>query len=675
MLRHFTQNHGMKRFFLLLLLCLTIFGSDSYGQAKNTDSLWAAWNNTQLEDTARLDAIYHFAWQKHLFTNPDSAYFFAEQMLSFAVEKNERIYESDALRLIGVTYLIKGVYVEASDYYHQALNIRVELGDQKRIAASLNDIAGVYQNQGDLETALDYYRKSLAIFTEIQDKSGLARCYNNIASVYDSQGQKDSLLIYFNRSYELNLELEKTMGAAINLMNIGSVYMSQEVYDTAIIYGEKAHQMMLETERKEGIANSLNFLGSVYFNQSKIKEGVPYFEKALDLSKEVGSVLEERQSTFFLHKSYKTLGNYQKALLMHERHVVLVDSMRNKDAANEVIRQKYQYEYMKQAAEDSIKNAEADKIRDAELIAERAENNQRKQLSYFLYTGLGLTVLFGIFIFSRFRVSQRQKELIEKQKLTVEGQNQEILDSIQYAKRIQAAILPSSKSMSAKLKNHFVFYKPKDIVAGDFFWMEEVDDKILFAVADCTGHGVPGAMVSVICNNGLNRSVREDGLSQPAEILNKTREIVISEFEKSEEEVKDGMDIALCTLKGLTLEFAGANNPLWIIRRGSDHVEEIKGDKQPIGKYSHQKQFQNHQIQLQKGDSIYLFSDGFADQFGGENAENGGKKFKSSRFKKLLLSIQQKSMEEQQEALQKAFYEWKGNLDQLDDVCVIGLRI
>jgi serine phosphatase RsbU (regulator of sigma subunit) len=176
-------------------------------------------------------------------------------------------------------------------------------------------------------------------------------------------------------------------------------------------------------------------------------------------------------------------------------------------------------------------------------------------------------------------------------------------------------------------------------------------------------------MVSVVCNNGLNRSVREYGLTDPGEILNKTREIVIAEFEKSEEEVKDGMDIALCSLEGNTLKYAGANNPLWIIRNGE--IIETKADKQPIGKFEELLPYTTHIFELEKGDSIYIFSDGYVDQFGGEK----GKKFKAKAFRELLLSIQGQLMENQKTIIDEAFENWRGDLEQIDDVCVIGVRI
>ena len=298
-----------------------------------------------------------------------------------------------------------------------------------------------------------------------------------------------------------------------------------------------------------------------------------------------------------------------------------------------------------------------------------------------IYVLSALAFLFSIVKWRTRKLKQRQKELevevekatmeISEQKKNLENTHKEITDSIQYAQRIQSAILPPQKLVKEYLSNSFILYKPKDVVAGDFYWLEHFDSKIHFAACDCTGHGVPGAMVSVICNNGLNRSIREYGITEPGKILDKTREIVIQEFEKSEEEVQDGMDVALCSLDGNQLKYAGAHNPLWIIRKGATEVEEIKANKQPIGKYADLQPFTTHTIELNPGDSIYLFSDGYVDQFGGEK----GKKFKSLNFKRLLVSLQHLDMEAQRTAIDNAFEKWKGELEQIDDVCVIGVRI
>lgn len=262
-----------------------------------------------------------------------------------------------------------------------------------------------------------------------------------------------------------------------------------------------------------------------------------------------------------------------------------------------------------------------------------------------------------------------KNEKIKSQKATIETIYEEVQASIRYAKRIQQAILPPDKLINEYLKDNFVLYKPKDIVSGDFYWLEPVEGATLFAVADCTGHGVPGAMVSVVCNNALNRSVREFGLTDPGEILTKVREIVIQEFEKSDEDVMDGMDIALCSLEGNELKYAGAYNPLWIVRSGE--IIETKANKQPIGQFDDPVPYTTHSFDLEARDTFYIFSDGYVDQFGGPK----GKKFKAKQFKKLLLSIQSSEMTAQKDLIDEAFEKWRGSLEQIDDVCVIGVKI
>jgi ligand-binding sensor domain-containing protein len=330
-----------------------------------------------------------------------------------------------------------------------------------------------------------------------------------------------------------------------------------------------------------------------------------------------------------------------------------------------------------------------------------------------------LLILIFILLIIRWRTSalqKRQRELkievskatkeIREQKETIELVHNEIKDSIVYARRIQSAILPPEKVVRGHIENSFVWYLPKDVVAGDFYWMQSKDDMLLIAAADCTGHGVPGALVSVVCNNSLNRAVREFGLRRPSAILDKTRELVIEEFEKSEEDVKDGMDISLIafrqedivqlndktsSINNYNIQWGGANNPLWIVRKDPKQLEpnstlrnddyaliEIKPDKQPIGKHEIMKPFTNQEIELLPGDTVYMFTDGFADQFGGKTPEqrlSGGKKYKTKNFKYLLLSIQEHPMYEQRKILEDEFNDWKGELNQVDDVCVIGVRL
>lgn len=308
-------------------------------------------------------------------------------------------------------------------------------------------------------------------------------------------------------------------------------------------------------------------------------------------------------------------------------------------------------------------------------------------LAYFTYFLVGILSIFLIIRWRTYKLVQHKRELeqlvndrtaeVVQQKELVEMKNKEITDSITYAKRIQEAILPSGSLVHSSLKDAFILYKPKDIVAGDFYWLEEKNGKILLAAADCTGHGVPGAMVSVVCNNALNRAVREFDLDEPGQILNKVREIVIDTFNKSGEDVKDGMDIALVSIQfdptgrdqGAVIEYSGANNSLFLMI--DKILQVIPADKQPIGKYALTESFTSHKMELKKGDVFYILTDGYIDQFGGKK----GKKLKFQGLIDILNTISGQSMKDQKKYMDDFFSNWKGNLEQVDDVCVIGVRV
>ncbi len=316
-------------------------------------------------------------------------------------------------------------------------------------------------------------------------------------------------------------------------------------------------------------------------------------------------------------------------------------------------------------------------------LSERAEVIGKNEIAT-------LSVHFNLMIEQlQFSHDELEKSNIEinEQKDIIEKKNKDIMDSIQYAKRIQEAILPPDKLVKQYIENSFILYKPKDVVSGDFYWMEQKEGKILFAAVDCTGHGVPGAFVSIVGNNGLNRAVNEFGFWRPGEVLDKLEDLVEETLRQKENEVKDGMDLALCALdfENNVLEYAGAHNPLYIIRDSNlelpeavlaiedekRNLYEIKADRQPIGLHINRKKFTNHIIKLRKGDTIYIFSDGYADQFGGPQ----GRKFKYKPFKRLLLSIQDKPLQEQHEILNKTIDDWRGEKDQIDDIVIIGVNI
>lgn len=601
-------------------------------------------------------------------------YFTVAVRLANELQNKEKI--AATFNNLGVLYYRQGDYSRSIEYYSKGLSIMESANNYKAMAGALNNIANIYREIGDTAKALTMYMRGLSTGKKGDAKNWQAVSLSSIGEIYASQEKQDSAELLFKEALELDKSIGNKQGVASQLANLSKISLKKGNFDDAKQKADSALMLFKDVHDLRATGVTLGMLGEYYYKKKDISNAIISDQQALDLLMSIGQIQEAESVAGSLYSLYKMKPDYKKALESKEIYDQLHDSLQNEKNTKAVIRQEYKYEYEKQTALDSIKH-------EVEIGKKDAELKVKRQVQLTLFAGLLLTLIFSIFIYNRFKISKQQNVIIEKQKsqveqkhleaeaqrALVEEKNREIVDSINYAKRLQQAILPPMKLVKEFLPESFIIYKPKAIVAGDFYWIERKNNHILFAAADCTGHGVPGAMVSVICNNALNRSLREYGYTEPGKILDKTREIVIQEFEKSEDEVKDGMDISLCSIENNTLRWAGANNPLWIFRKGE--MIEYKPNKQPIGKYASQLNFDTHEIALVKGDTIYIFTDGFADQFGGEK----GKKFKASNLKTLLLSIQDKDMRAQKEIIDNVFETWKGKYEQVDDVCLIGVRI
>jgi len=410
-------------------------------------------------------------------------------------------------------------------------------------------------------------------------------------------------------------------------------------------------------------------------SKEKEAEALKYRTKEKELQQKEKSEREKAQQIELLDKTNNLMG---KQLYSMGKQTEKMST--ELDDKNELIsRQEMQLSIQKYEAEKNrllavAKDKEVE-YANKEKVNRELELRQERVIRNIFIIGFGIVLLLLFYIFKINADKGKKNKEIVFQKDLIHEKNREITQSLHYAQRIQRAILPPQRILKKYLKRSFVFYKPKDIVAGDFYWTDRMGHYILFAACDCTGHGVPGAMISVVCHNALSRSVREFKLTAPADILKKTAEIVIENFSESDEEMQDGMDISLCAYNLQTgkWEWAGANNPLWIIRKNNPSVvEELVADRQPVGKFEFSKPFTNHRFTLDEGDSIYMFSDGYEDQFGGPT---GNKKLTKKRFKQLLLDIQSVKMREQDIELEKFLTNWQGNTEQIDDILVIGIRI
>jgi serine phosphatase RsbU (regulator of sigma subunit) len=415
------------------------------------------------------------------------------------------------------------------------------------------------------------------------------------------------------------------------------------------------------------MALCFNSLGSLFSDQKNYEKAAEYAKQSLKLAEEIGSPDDERNAYGSLSECYYKTGKYREAYDNMRKYYEKSDSLRNQSKVKEITQLEMQYEFDKKQKETEFETQKKE-------IAQREEMKSQKLIRNFFFIAFALTLVLLFFIYKEYRAKRRANILLEKQKAEIEEKNREITSSIRYAKRIQEATLPVERVFRQFLHDSFVFYKPKDIVSGDFYWVDNVNGQILFAVADCTGHGVPGAFISIIGYNGLNRAVHEFHLSSPDAILNKLNEIVNDTLRQTFEEsiIRDGMDIAVCRfIPGkMLLEYSGANNPLYHIRNGN--ISIIRSDRQPIGHfmdYSH-KPFTLKEINVQRGDMVYLFSDGYPDQLGGPD----GKKLKYQNFQKLLLSVSELTPEQQHSSLENYFMNWSEHYPQLDDVCLVGVR-
>ncbi|MCC6181520.1 MAG: tetratricopeptide repeat protein, partial [Bacteroidia bacterium] len=478
---------------------------------------------------------------------------------------------------IGMVYYEQGDYARAMEYYLKALKIYEELGMKSNMAISYNNIGGIYYDQVDYSSAMEYYLKALKIREELGIKSDMTYSYNNIGNVYYDQGDYVRAMEYQLKALKIYEDMGMKSSMAVSYNNIGAIYSAQGDDASAMEYFFKALKIRKELGLKSGLAISYISIGTIYYDQRHIVLALQYVAKGLALAEETGHVMWIRDASDLLYNIHKKQGNYKEALKMHELYILMRDSMQNEETYKATMQQAFRYEQEKKAVADSIKAAEAEKVHLANLEVEKTKTAAQKRQNIFLYVGLGLVALFGLFMFNRFRVTQKQKIIIEEkeketslQKHVIEEKHKEITDSINYAERIQRSFLATKEILDKNLGEYFVFFKPKDVVSGDFYWAasilsssavenhlsvstpldvtppspssnattkpvssSEVEnnssssavENFILATADSTGHGVPGAIMSLLNITSLEKAIETE--TEPHHILNKTRQIII----------------------------------------------------------------------------------------------------------------------------------------------------
>lgn len=681
---------------IFIFLILNFFPQNFFAQSINTDSIEVFLKNEK-NDTVKMNASNKLCrdfWQTGEY---NKSLQYAQTALSIAKKLNLKKGITSAYNNLGVTYWYQGYYSKALENHLSALKIKEELVEQAEksndpvqlkesknsVAKSFNNIGMVYDSQNNFSKALQYYGQALKIQEELGDKNGVASDLNNIGNVYRSEKNYFKALEYFLKCLKIMKETGNKSGIESSLANLGNVYNSQKNYSKALEYDIQSLEIAKELNDKYAITVSLNNLGLVNENLGHNEKALEFLNQGLASAKEMGSKEWIKISYEALSDLYEKMKQPAKALEYYKLFSDVKDSLLNDDNNKNIAQMQAQFDSDKKDNEINLLNK--DKVlKETEIQKQKAEAEKQQALRNAFIIGFILVMLFALFIFRSYRQKQKaniiiteQKNEVEKQKHIIEEKNKDITDSINYARRIQTAMLAPIEDIAKTLKDFFILYKPKDIVSGDFYYYAVAEEKIIIAVADCTGHGVPGAFMSMIGNDALNEIIIEKKCIVPGEILSNLHDGVRKALKQdtSKTQTADGMDIALCTLdlKNNTLEYAGALRNLYISRDQNKLLEEIKANKQSIGgaKSDIKKTFTNNIIQLNKGDAFYIFSDGYADQFGGTE----GKKFMIKRLKDIILEIQNRTMPEQEIVLNNTIEDWKGSTEQVDDILVVGVRV
>lgn len=648
------------------------------------------------------------------YNNPDTTFYICNDI--YANEYNEL---SDSMKIevhlcLGRYNLLKNLFSAASENFNTAITLAKASPDNYRQLATAYHLKGLLRGKmGTDDQEIELIKTALQIYTQHNDSlgmrheiTGLFYAYNNLN---DTAGMRHSLELIkpFEHQIKGSKKYYLHQNNGIYHLNIGD-------YNQALGDFQKAFMVALNEKMLDSKATILMFLGKAENALQNYSKAADYINTAIELSKNNNLVHEWMEALEVGMDVAKNQKNFQKAFRYNQTYDSLKQEIFNLERINniEFIEKKLQLA----DKENQIVQKEL-ALKDEKLKSKEAENKFIIILYALIFTIV--LVVFILFIIWRLRKLnhkiEAQKNSIEEKNEIIQATLDHLNDSLRYSEHLQNSLLPSEDKLSKLLTDPFVFYQPKEIVSGDFYWAEEYNGNVFFAVADCTGHGVPGAMVSMVCINALNSAIKEKNLTDPGEILEFCSEKIKNNFNTSDKfRINDGMDIALISLqkskqsenenesvghlepveRSHSLCYAGAHNPLWIVSQkdtilidekntvpniseNNHHLFEVKAVKRPVGNSLVDRQFKSHTLTLNNDDSIYIFSDGYADQFGSDETEPnkpGGKKFKYKQLKKLILSIIEESPQKQEEVLKTTIDQWMGDFEQIDDICVMGVK-
>ena len=600
--------------------------------------------------------------------------------LALTLRTKYKLYRGVAgsTRNIGIVYRLKADFPKALEYYLQALKIFDRINDFSGQASTSSSIGSLYYKQKNLDKALQYYIKALSLHKKSNSKPSIARALNNIGNVLSDQKKYKEAIKSFQNSLSIKESLEDSTGAAKVMVNLGYAYKEKKELTLALKFFKESLRIFQNSKLLLYQTYPLQYIADIYASEKKVEKAKSYGIKALKIAKDLGAKERVMDINLSLSSVFELEGDFQESLKYYRAHKMIQDSIFNVTKSKQVADMQTKYETDKKEQENKILKLEV-KQRSNQIVAATIGAFLLLVLAVVLYRSNRRKHKTNKVLLSQKQEIEIQTEEIMAQRDMLEQQHKDIRDSINYARKIQTAILPLKEEISAALPEHFLFYQPRDIVSGDFYWFAKIgieSPKYVMAISDCTGHGVPGAFMSMIGNDLLNDIVKARQILAPDVILDLLHEGVRKALHQETGENTDGMDISLCVIdpQQKTVSYAGANSPLVYVQNGE--LTRVAPNKTSIGgsKTKTHKGFMAHSISYQDAPVMcYLYSDGYRDQFGGEK----GKKFMRPRFLELVFYISQMNMQDQRRQVEETITDWmkQGGYDQMDDMLVMGFRL
>lgn len=675
---------------------------------------------TAIKDTVETVETYNNIGTFYFYTsNYDSAEFYYEKGLEILKNKDANTTKGALCNNTALVLHSKGDLTGAVDYYIKGISFFEKENDQKTVNSIINNIGALYLQMNFYNKAIEYFQKNRQFYKKTKNTHGYLQSINNLANCYAAVNQTDSALFLYNYTISIADTTDSDDLKSLLFKNLGDTYFSIEQYENAIVWLKKSLEIR---ESSQGNAtNRITCYISLFHSEYKLNnkaQARKYMQMAEKLLNE-NSVDYDLLARFYLVKAdyFESEGNYKQASIFYRKHIELNDSVINKDTRKLMSDLETKYQSQKKEHTIELQEIELEKRKVQAQKAQAEKQKRQAQRNVFIIAFI-LTIILAVVIFKSYlnkiktnKILNEQKHEIEQKNEELKQQNEEILSqrdeiqtqkdeinniltelnhSINYAKRIQTAVLPSENILNTSMSDSFLMFRPKDKVSGDFYWWTSSENYTIVTAADCTGHGVPGALMSMLGISLIRESILRDHHVNPANILNKIRKEIIKTLTQTgkEGEQKDGMDLSLICInhRENKLVYAGANNPVYIIKKekinsnnpkiiqinenSQNFMYEIKADRMPLAIYRNLEDFNAVEIPFEPGDSAFLFSDGFADQFGGPK----NTKFKYMPFKEMIFENAEKPMSEQKILYENIYDQWKQKSEQVDDVLLLGIK-